>query len=241
MSETQTETQTASNAATTALVIPTNINLTTDLGPRQEQRDNVDRKQQKQVAAVAFLNKLEQEAIMRAQAPVLKKLQKEHAGVTKKLQRAAAKLVGAVKLEEESKDVKAALLAWGLPSVKLGAELTIINYDERCLEIKKTLSSGDRYGATLESEVDVEFTAEMNTLTDKREKLDEQIRDVSNLMIEAQAKLKNRANLLADAQGALALRTMDESEVDDVKAIYDNVKNGITVEKLLGAGNSKKG
>ena len=218
----------------TALVIPANINLTTDLGPRQEQRDNVERTQQKQVSAVAFLNKLEQESILRAQEPVLEKLQKEHASVTKKLERAAAKVVGGIKVEDEAKEAKAALIAWGVTSVKLSATLDVINYDERVIEVTKHIGGADY--DKLNAEVDISFTSDMIILADKRDALEDQIRDVTNIMVEAQAKLKNRANLLADAQGALALKTMSQDEISQVKDMYDTVKSGITVEKLLGTG-----
>ena len=217
-----------------SLVLPQNVNLTQDVGPYSQKQNEIERTQQKQVSAVAFLNKLEQEAILRAQEPVLEKLQKEHASITKKLDRAAAKLVGALKVEDAAKEVKAALLAWGMTTVKLGATLDKINYDERVLEVSKTCGGTDY--EKLNAEEDVPFTPEMVTLVEKREKLDDQIRDVSNVMVEAQAKLKNRANLLADAQGALALKTMSKDEVEQVKDMYDTVKSGITVEKLLGAG-----
>lgn len=217
-----------------SLVLPQNVNLTTDLGPRQEQRDAVERTQQKQVSAVAFLNKLEQESILRAQEPVLEKLQKEHGSVTKKLERAAAKLLGTVKVEDEAKEAKAALIAWGMTSVKLSATLNSINYDERVIEVAKHIGGADY--DKLNAEVDVSFTPDMIVLADKRDALEDQIRVVTNVMVEAQAKLKNRANLLADAQGALALKTMSQDEVAQVRDMYDTVKSGITVEKLLGSG-----
>lgn len=219
---------------TMQLVVPNAININSDVGPWSQKAAELDRKQTKQVAAVAFLNKLEQEAILRAQEPVLEKLNKDHSSVTKKLERAAKKLTGAVKVDEESKDLKAALLAWGLSTVKLSVALDKINYDERVIEVTKKVGS-DSY-STLDTEIDIPFNDDMNKLADTRDGLEEKIRDVSNLMVDAQAKLKNRANLLADAQGALALKQMDNTEVEEVKAVYASVKSGITVEKLLGAG-----
>lgn len=227
--------------AVNGIVIPAviNLNTTTDIGPRQEQRDALDRTQAKQVSAVAFLNKLEQEAIIRENEPVLEKLQKEFSALNKKVERQAARVLNAIKVDDDASAVKKALNDWGINGVKIGVELKRVNIDDRVIEVEKSVSVKDesRYNSCINTGViDVAFDDVLTALADKVDALDKRMKDVQEILVTAHAKLKNRANLLADAQGALALKTMSKAEVEAVRDMYDTVKSGITVEKLLGAG-----
>lgn len=223
-------------------IIPANINarIVTEPSQYQQDTDKRDYRDKQTVDAVMYLNKLEQDKIILENRPRREKLEKDLASVFKKLERKAAKLLAGLKVDEEAKELKKALEAWDILGVKFDISQQQLNIDERVVEItKKITCKHESYDGLSSEAIDVPFTDEMVKLADQYDKLVDDIRVVTKTLADAEAKLMNRALLRADAHGALAIKRMSTSDIEDVKSVYEKVSSGVTVEKLLGAKKDK--
>ena len=103
------------------------------------------------------------------------------------------------------------------------------------------ISSAIGYGRN-SSEVfgSLKFTPEMHTLLNAYRAAKKESERARKAIIEAKAKLSERANRMADAEGALALNTLSNAEKKDAALLLDQLNSGKTLDtkKLLAKGSN---
>lgn len=221
------------------VVLPQNVTLTQDLGPYMQGQQEKERKLERQVKGVMFLDKLEQDRILKDETPKYEKAIKQAEVISKKVVAAAKRAVADLKKDDRAVELKAAMKEFGIAvtvtpefkSVDLEVEgVNSINYSWLIRE------TGERYGGMESDSLELEIPEKMAELLKKYWDARKEAKRAKDAIIAAQEKLNDRANRMADAEGALAIRGMGEDEREEMKSVYEDVKNGIDAGKLIGSG-----
>lgn len=222
------------------LVIPGAVNMTTDIGPYSQAEAERLRKEERQIDGVMFIDKLEQDKIIKEEVPKYEKAKKQYEALSAKLNARAKKLVMAMKKSDKTADVKDTLSDDFGMAVNFTAEFVGIDLE---VEDNNTITYkwlqrevGDTYGGIEGDERTLDLPEDMKPMLAKYWEARKEAKRANDAVVEAQDKLFNRANRAADARGAHAIINMTEAEREEVKRLREAVKNGVTVEKLLTAG-----
>jgi hypothetical protein len=223
-----------------ALIVPSKVILQHE-DPASQEAYNAEQKQLRQARAVMLLDKVEQENIIKDAKPRLEDATAEVARLNEKINKAGAKAVSKLKLSEEFADVKKALRAIKINSLECSIAFGGVEYTGKGrILFSRTVGRKARrdYGSTavMVGDDSMPLTEELQGLVAQLKEAEELRTQLLEAIMDAQTKLRDRANRMSDVEGAIALKNLDEAEAEEVKSVYANLQGGMSAAALLGSG-----
>jgi hypothetical protein len=196
----------------------------------------------KKVRGVMFLDKLNCEKILAEEKPKLAKAEADRKKYMAMLNKEGQAAINKLKFTADVKALRDLLGKFGVKFVKHSIEFVGVDAKKQVVHYQHKVrqkNPKDRYGdRTLEGAKELPFAAAMKDTAAKLKAAEDEVKRSQQAMTDAQAKLRDRANRMADVEGAMALRAMGAEEQAEVKKLYGDLQGGLSVKQLM-AGTKK--
>jgi len=211
-------------------LVPTAIDL--NLGANKQQYE-AEQREGRQLKAVMLLHAEHQKKVIEDERPKLEKAEIARRKTRERLEKMGKAAVRKLKVSEEFADLRKALQALNMGSISYGISYKELDLDSKEIEFERELKHTDSY-RSITGEDTMPFTEKMVEELKKYDEAKEEYDRSHNAIVEAETARRDYANRLAEAQGLLALKNMDEDEQQQVQDIYEHMSGGLTASKLLG-------
>jgi hypothetical protein len=219
----------------------TNVTLPNEIilrqGPDKETAElqKQDRSRAELARAVVFIDKTEGEKFLLEARPQHDKLTAKLAKQLEKLQQMGRRVV-ATHSPAAAEEVKAALKNIGFIGPKVETDFNCLDPENQEIRVEYKVSikeSTSNYRNSLETASTLTYTDDMIEFQQTMNTLRDEIAALEAKIIEAEYRIRDRANRLADAEGMLAIKHMSDDDKQTVKTLYEQMRSGVSTAKLL--------
>jgi hypothetical protein len=227
-----------SNVEKIELVLPSKMVLAHEGSEFVEAEQKAQSEQLKKAKAVLFLDKVAQEKLIKELEPKIKDAKEDVTEAKKVIEVLGQEVVDAIDVKSEFDAVKKALRALKITKCSFKVELEHVNIDTSRIHFKRVIvgKEGSSSYSTdeLVGEDVLPFTADMKEARKAFLVRQAELDAMEKQYMDAQDALRNRANRMADVEGAMALKGLNEDDRADVKELYKQLATGLSATKLLG-------
>ena len=221
--------------STVSLVVPSEVVLRHKESEYVEAQSKIETEQLRKAKAVLFLDKVQHEKTIKELEPRREEVTRAMAKADADLQHLGAQAVGDLKPGVEFADVKKALRALKIYAFACHIEFVGTNIENNEIEFRRSINDGEKSSYRVIDGCDtLKFTPEMKERKAEWKALKLELQDIERKLMEARTALRDRANRMADVEGAIALKNLNDEERVEVKELYTQLATGLNAHKLLG-------
>lgn len=222
------------------LVLPSKVVLAHEGSEFTEAEQQRQVEQLKKAKAVLFLDKVAQEKLIKELEPKIKDAKEDVAELKRKLELMGQEVVDEIDAKAEFAEVKKALRALKITKCSYKVELESVNIDSSRIHFKRIVTGreddrGGYYQDSLTGKDTLPFCEAMKGARKEYMVRKDELEVMEKQYMDAQDALRNRANRMADVEGAMALKGLNDADKADVKELYRQLATGLSATKLLEA------